>query len=166
MLFLIFTLFWPLQPLFPGESGVDQLVEIIKVKFLWPCICLFVKSKLITQRMAFKLSLRVSLCMQVLSTPTREEIKCMNPNYTEFKFPQIKAHPWHKVSSRFLADHFFFLSPKTWHSAFIPLHLLCEQIFHKRTPPEAVDLVSRLLQYSPSLRCTAVSLLPVLLCWN
>jgi serine/threonine protein kinase len=54
-----------LQPLFPGESGVDQLVEIIKV----------------------------------LGTPTREEIKCMNPNYTEFKFPQIKAHPWHKVCS-------------------------------------------------------------------
>lgn len=22
----------------------------------------------------------------------------MNPNYTEFKFPQIKAHPWTKVS--------------------------------------------------------------------
>uniref|UniRef100_A0A2P2M3Z2 non-specific serine/threonine protein kinase n=1 Tax=Rhizophora mucronata TaxID=61149 RepID=A0A2P2M3Z2_RHIMU len=51
------------QPLFPGESGVDQLVEIIKV----------------------------------LGTPTREEIRCMNPNYTEFKFHQIKAHPWHKV---------------------------------------------------------------------
>ncbi|CAA2959482.1 shaggy-related kinase alpha [Olea europaea subsp. europaea] len=48
----------------------------------------------------------------------------MNPNYTEFKFPQIKAHPWHKI-------------------------------FHKRIPPEAVDLVSRLLQYSPYLRCTA-----------
>ncbi|KAH9732143.1 Shaggy-related protein kinase theta [Citrus sinensis] len=79
------------QPLFPGESGVDQLVEIIKI----------------------------------LGTPTREEIKCMNPNYTEFKFPQIKAHPWHKI-------------------------------FHKRMPPEALDLVSRLLQYSPSLRCTAV----------
>jgi hypothetical protein len=31
------------------------------------------------------------------------------------------------------------------------------QIFHKRMPPEAVDLVSRLLQYSPNLRCTAVS---------
>ncbi|KAK6920185.1 Protein kinase domain [Dillenia turbinata] len=79
------------QPLFPGESGVDQLVEIIKI----------------------------------LGTPTREEIKCMNPNYSEFKFPQIKAHPWHKV-------------------------------FQKRSPPEAVDLVSRLLQYSPSLRCTAL----------
>ncbi|KAK6285597.1 hypothetical protein POUND7_011776 [Theobroma cacao] len=80
-----------LFPLFPGESGVDQLVEIIKI----------------------------------LGTPTREEIKCMNPNYTEFKFPQIKAHPWHKI-------------------------------FHKRMPPEAVDLVSRLLQYSPNLRCTAL----------
>ncbi|KAM7277251.1 hypothetical protein ACFE04_019117 [Oxalis oulophora] len=79
------------QPLFPGESGVDQLVEIIKV----------------------------------LGTPTREEIKCMNPNYTEFKFPHIKAHPWHKI-------------------------------FHKRMPPEAVDLVSRLLQYSPNLRSTAL----------
>ncbi|KAK1377922.1 hypothetical protein POM88_024666 [Heracleum sosnowskyi] len=29
------------------------------------------------------------------------------------------------------------------------------KIFHKRTPPEAVDLVSRLLQYSPNLRSTA-----------
>ncbi|XP_044945864.1 shaggy-related protein kinase kappa-like isoform X1 [Hordeum vulgare subsp. vulgare] len=79
------------QPIFPGESGVDQLVEIIKV----------------------------------LGTPTREEIKCMNPNYTEFKFPQIKAHPWHKV-------------------------------FQKKHPPEAMDLVSRFLQYSPDLRCTAM----------
>ncbi|XP_073223610.1 glycogen synthase kinase-3 homolog MsK-2 isoform X2 [Cicer arietinum] len=82
------------QPLFPGASGVDQLVEIIKV----------------------------------LGTPTREEIKCMNPNYTEFKFPQIKAHPWHKI-------------------------------FRKRMPPEAVDLVSRLLQYSPNLRSTALEAL-------
>ena len=51
------------QPLFPGESGVDQLVEIIKV----------------------------------LGTPRRDEIEAMNPNYTEFQFPQIKAHPWNKV---------------------------------------------------------------------
>lgn len=79
------------RPLFPGESSVDQLVEIIKI----------------------------------LGTPTREEIKLMNPNYTEFKFPHIKAHPFHKV-------------------------------FHKRMPTEAVDLISRLLQYSPSLRCTAL----------
>ena len=54
------------QPIFPGDSGVDQLVEIIKV----------------------------------LGTPTREQIREMNPNYIEFKFPQIKAHPWIKVSVR------------------------------------------------------------------
>ncbi len=52
------------QPIFPGDSGVDQLVEIIKV----------------------------------LGTPTKEQIRQMNSNYTEFKFPQIKAHPWNKVS--------------------------------------------------------------------
>ncbi|OIV99245.1 hypothetical protein TanjilG_06550 [Lupinus angustifolius] len=63
--------------------------------------------------------------IKVLGTPTREEIRCMNPNYTDFRFPQVKAHPWHKV-------------------------------FHKRMPPEAIDLASRLLQYSPSLRCTAL----------
>ncbi|KAI8558485.1 hypothetical protein RHMOL_Rhmol04G0097600 [Rhododendron molle] len=63
--------------------------------------------------------------IKVLGTPTREEIRCMNPNYTDFRFPQIKAHPWHKV-------------------------------FQKRMPPEAIDLASRLLQYSPSLRCTAL----------
>ena len=51
------------HPLFPGDSGVDQLVEIIKV----------------------------------LGTPTREEILAMNKNYTEFKFPQVKPHPWAKV---------------------------------------------------------------------
>ncbi|XP_067112053.1 glycogen synthase kinase 3 alpha a [Osmerus mordax] len=75
------------QPIFPGDSGVDQLVEIIKV----------------------------------LGTPTREQIREMNPNYTEFKFPQIKAHPWTKV-------------------------------FKPRTPPEAIALCSRLLEYTPATR--------------
>ena len=55
------------QPIFPGDSGVDQLVEIIKV----------------------------------LGTPTREQIKEMNPHYTEFRFPQIKPHPWNKVGNFF-----------------------------------------------------------------
>ncbi|KAG4384497.1 hypothetical protein GLYMA_13G289800v4 [Glycine max] len=63
--------------------------------------------------------------IKILGTPTREEIRCMNPNYTDFRFPHIKAHPWHKV-------------------------------FHKRMPPEAIDLASRLLQYSPKLRYSAV----------
>ncbi|CAJ1938669.1 unnamed protein product [Sphenostylis stenocarpa] len=30
------------------------------------------------------------------------------------------------------------------------------QIFHEKMPPEAIDLASRLLQYSPTLRCTAL----------
>ena len=35
----------------------------------------------------------------------------MNPNYTEFKFPQIKAHPWNKVfSTRTPADAIDLLS--------------------------------------------------------
>ncbi|XP_043285548.1 glycogen synthase kinase-3 beta isoform X4 [Venturia canescens] len=80
------------QPIFPGDSGVDQLVEIIKV----------------------------------LGTPSRDQIREMNPNYTEFKFPQIKSHPWQKV-------------------------------FRARTPPEAMELVARLLEYTPPLRITPLA---------
>ncbi|KAL5529419.1 GSK1 [Sanghuangporus baumii] len=79
------------QPLFPGESGIDQLVEIIKV----------------------------------LGTPSREQIKTMNPNYMEHKFPQIKPHPFHKV-------------------------------FRPRTAPEAIDLVAKLLEYTPEARLSAI----------
>ncbi|CAM9833550.1 unnamed protein product [Scytosiphon promiscuus] len=75
------------EPLFPGDSGVDQLVEIIKV----------------------------------LGTPTREEIRAMNYNYSEFKFPQIKAHPW-------------------------------KGVFRSKTPPEALDVVSKMLAYDPLKR--------------
>jgi len=79
------------QPLFPGESGIDQLVEIIKV----------------------------------LGTPSREQIKTMNPNYQDHRFPQIKPHPFSKV-------------------------------FRPRTPAEAIDLVSKLLEYTPEARLSAV----------
>lgn len=48
------------------------------------------------------------LSPQVLGTPTREEIRCMNPHYTEFRFPQIKAHPWHKVPLTPFFLFFFF----------------------------------------------------------
>jgi serine/threonine protein kinase len=51
------------MPIFPGESGVDQIVEIIKI----------------------------------LGTPTKDEIKAMNPNYDEYRFPQISPIPWDKV---------------------------------------------------------------------
>ncbi|XP_021977845.1 shaggy-related protein kinase delta [Helianthus annuus] len=39
------------------------------------------------------------IVVHVLGTPTRKEIKSMNPNYTEFRFPRIKPHPWHKVEA-------------------------------------------------------------------
>ena len=75
------------QPIFPGSSGVDQLVEIIKV----------------------------------LGTPSREQIDKMNPNYTDFKFPSVRPHPWPKV-------------------------------FRPRTPADAMELTSRVLEYVPSKR--------------
>jgi len=75
------------KPLFPGESGVDQLIEIIKI----------------------------------LGTPNKEEIFAMNPNHTSFSFPQISAHPWNKV-------------------------------FRNKAPKNAIDLVSRFLQYKPQAR--------------
>ncbi|XP_042205621.1 glycogen synthase kinase-3 beta-like isoform X4 [Homarus americanus] len=97
------------QPIFPGDSGVDQLVEIIKV----------------------------------LGTPTREQIREMNPNYTEFKFPQIKSHPWQKALMARMAD-----SPNNdkKHQKL--------RVFRQRTPEDAINLVARLLEYTPSARIT------------
>jgi len=79
------------SPIFPGSSGVDQLVEIIKV----------------------------------LGTPTKEELKSMNPNYQEFKFPQIRAYPW-------------------------------GSIFKPNAPPEAIDIIGKLLAYVPDKRLKAI----------
>jgi len=78
------------QPLFPGESGIDQLVEIIKV----------------------------------LGTPTRDQIRTMNPNYMEHKFPQIKPHPFNKV--------------------------------FRKADAHAIELISRLLEYTPTERLSAI----------
>lgn len=76
------------QPIFAGESGLDQLVEIIKV----------------------------------LGTPTREHIRAMNPEYKDYKqFPSIQPHPWNRV-------------------------------FSDDTPPLAIDLVSKMLVYTPTAR--------------
>ncbi|XP_017065278.2 putative glycogen synthase kinase-3 homolog [Drosophila eugracilis] len=75
------------QLIFPGDSGVDQIVEIVKV----------------------------------MGTPTTEQLRDMNPHYKQFKLPQLKPHPWPKV-------------------------------FRIRTPAEAIDLVSKMLIYSPNSR--------------
>ncbi|KAH9637626.1 hypothetical protein HF086_007340 [Spodoptera exigua] len=163
------------QPIFPGDSGVDQLVEIIKV----------------------------------LGTPTREQIREMNPNYTEFKFPQIKSHPWAKVKlCVLLSIQVLILSPNIFIGRLksarhcsscwsvcprpsLPLTTsasdvifcvcilkrqeyfqsltydlfewaecgrrgstasACVQVFRACTPPDAISLVSRLLEYTPGAR--------------
>lgn len=108
------------QPLFPGESGIDQLVEIIKV----------------------------------LGTPTREQIRTMNPNYMEHKFPQIKPHPFNKVCSlmflpRFPRSHEL-LATET-----MGIDADRSQVFRK-APPEAIDLISALLEYTPTQRLSAI----------
>ncbi|KAM0049161.1 putative protein kinase CMGC-GSK family [Helianthus debilis subsp. tardiflorus] len=72
----------------------------------------------------------VQHCLEILNLlgrPTDEEVICMNPDFKQFAdIPPIKGQPLHKI-------------------------------FDKWMPPEeAVDLVSRLLQYSPNLRCTTL----------
>jgi glycogen synthase kinase 3 beta len=95
------------QPLFPGESGIDQLVEIIKV----------------------------------LGTPTRDQIRTMNPNYMEHKFPQIKPHPFNKV--------------RQLNQSLSASNLTLSQVFRK-ADPNAIDLISKLLEYTPTQRLSAI----------
>lgn len=57
----------------------------------------------------------------MLGTPSQEQIERMNPNYSEFKFPHVKATPWNRV-------------------------------FKSRTPPDAIDLISKILVYDPERR--------------
>jgi glycogen synthase kinase 3 beta len=96
------------QPLFPGESGIDQLVEIIKV----------------------------------LGTPTRDQIRTMNPNYMEHKFPQIKPHPFNKVGFLYKMSRF-------------RRYLQLLQVFRK-ADSSAIELISKLLEYTPTQRLSAV----------
>lgn len=76
------------QPIFPGESASDQLVEIIKI----------------------------------LGTPTKQQILNMNPDYKEFKFPNIKAYPWVKLFK------------------------------NKNINEDFIDFINQLLCYEPNLR--------------
>ncbi|RHY07200.1 hypothetical protein DYB36_004696, partial [Aphanomyces astaci] len=76
-----------LEPLFPGESGVDQLLNIIKV----------------------------------VGTPSRADLEAMNPKHTDFRLPRV--HP--RLPSVFPPD---------------------------TCPPLALDLLQRMLTYSPARR--------------
>ncbi|KAJ3026593.1 UNVERIFIED_CONTAM: regulator of ime2 [Siphonaria sp. JEL0065] len=83
------------NPIFAGESSVDQLVEIIKI----------------------------------MGTPTSDQVKSMNENYANYSFPVIKASPWAKVFR------------------------------NRQLTPEYGALLSRLFEYIPSSRITAMDAL-------
>ena len=61
-----------------------------------------------------------------MGTPTEEQLLAMNPNYQEFKFPQIRAYPW-------------------------------TSIFKNNPPLEVVDIISKMLEYVPEKRITAIA---------
>jgi serine/threonine protein kinase len=61
--------------------------------------------------------------IKVLGTPSRDQIHSMNPNYSEFKFPVIKANEWKKI----------FQNRKTGINP-------------------AVDLINKILKYDPNQR--------------
>jgi len=83
------------QPIFPGDSATDQLVQIIKI----------------------------------LGTPTKQQILEMNPQYKEFKFPNVKQYPWAKIFKG------------------------------KNVDDDYIDLISKLLIYEPNSRLTPLNAL-------
>ncbi|KAM0753160.1 hypothetical protein T439DRAFT_333061 [Meredithblackwellia eburnea MCA 4105] len=101
---------------FPGSSGIDQLVEIIKV----------------------------------LGTPTRDQIKSMNPSYMEHKFPQIKPVPLSRTRSTTLIP----TTTATLPFALALLPWASKQLLPKAST-EGIDLLGKLLAFDPHERITA-----------
>eukprot|EP00761_Pharyngomonas_kirbyi_P014594 gb/GECH01014624.1/.p1 GENE.gb/GECH01014624.1/~~gb/GECH01014624.1/.p1 ORF type:complete len:428 (+),score=81.78 gb/GECH01014624.1/:1-1284(+) len=67
--------------------------------------------------------------IKVLGAPSREEIKEMNPNHTEFKFPDVATRTWNQVFSK------------------------------SNVTDEALDLLIKILRYSPHERITPIDAL-------
>jgi len=65
--------------------------------------------------------------IKVLGTPTKEEIMAMNREYTQTKFPVVKALPWKVV-----------FSGVTYES--------------NPVPPDGIDLISKFLIFTPHQR--------------
>eukprot|EP01126_Amoeba_proteus_P053390 TRINITY_DN6504_c1_g1_i8.p1 TRINITY_DN6504_c1_g1~~TRINITY_DN6504_c1_g1_i8.p1 ORF type:complete len:231 (+),score=42.35 TRINITY_DN6504_c1_g1_i8:698-1390(+) len=77
------------HPLFAGESGVDQLVEIIKILGLSPPPHF---NPPLTQE--YNLTLLPSRS----GTPTSVEVRAMNPDCTDYlSFPFLKKQPWGRI---------------------------------------------------------------------
>ena len=65
--------------------------------------------------------------IEKLGTPTKDQIMAMNENYTDFKFPQIKAQTWTKIFEK----------------------------RRPAVPEAAMGLCARLLEYEPLKRVSA-----------
>ena len=77
----------------------------------------------------------------MLGTPSLDEIQLMNQNYTEYKFPQVKPHPWSKAR-RAMPPHPLRARARSPHiSERTSEHRA--QVLRPRTPPDALDLVSK-----------------------
>ncbi|KAG6382228.1 hypothetical protein SASPL_158137 [Salvia splendens] len=100
--------------------------------------------------------------IKVLGTPTREEIRCMNPNYNDFRFPKLK----HTLGTRIgipelgKVENLQYRLLSLFNSVLLWIVIMenlaeskwiciVQRCVSKRMPPEAIDLTSRLLQYSP-----------------
>ena len=119
--------------------------------------------------------------IKVLGTPTKAQIKAMNKNYTDFKFPQIKGGLNCKVTyplcsiycyrhlslslsrSLSLSLASFDSFPPFSGSLFSFSFLFCvrlstahswDRVFHNSADPQAVDLVAKMLAYAPQERLT------------
>uniref|UniRef100_A0A915EGJ7 Protein kinase domain-containing protein n=1 Tax=Ditylenchus dipsaci TaxID=166011 RepID=A0A915EGJ7_9BILA len=98
----------PQNLLIDTESGVLKLCDFGSAKFLirgepnvsYICSRYYRAPELIFGSTNYTNSIDVWSAVEIiklLGTPTREQIQQMNPNYREFRFPSIRAHPWSRV---------------------------------------------------------------------
>jgi serine/threonine protein kinase len=97
-------------PMFPSNTSVDHLVEIIKV----------------------------------LGSPSKMDLKAMNPNYSEFQFPNITPHVF---TSLFPGEHENKNKNENEHEN------------ERSGVKEAINITENLLKYSPMNRLSAVEVL-------
>jgi serine/threonine protein kinase len=118
--FYICSRYYRAPELIFGATDYTQAID------LWSVGCVFAELILGAPIFAGESSIdQLVEIIKVIGTPTKEQIRSMNPHAKEIKLPQIKPHPWTKV-------------------------------FPANTPEDAIDLISRMLEYTPTKRITAL----------
>ncbi|KZC13565.1 Protein kinase shaggy [Dufourea novaeangliae] len=147
------------QPIFPGDSGVDQLVEIIKVlgtptrdQIRYP------------EALSPKWPMKLNAALSVLELTGNRDCMRTERSCSEGKWALcsllflltkhglatpvaiITFHQYMYSWLQFMLQRMSGLKCSTEHQKI--------RVFRARTPPEAMELVARLLEYTPSLRMT------------